>query len=153
MPLIFTKNFTINTRKHYGLPTHPILVSLLHKLIKIIFNYKPGTNFFPAIGEYYSETFREKVAKNYGHSTDSPFVVWTGYGSSDTGDIAVKTEATIHFQKYLHRNQELNKCLFSSNETPMIMELSYKVFVEIIDDQIVVTKDQLIPLVRYNTGD
>lgn len=134
--------------------TNPSNISIITALInKKKINYKPGSNFFPVVGEYYSETFREKVAKDYGHSTDSPFVVWTGYGSADTGDIAVETEATIRFRKYFYINPELNKCLFRSNETPIILELSDKVFVEIIEDQIVVTKDQLIPLVRYNTGD
>lgn len=134
--------------------TNPSNISIITALIrKKNIDFKPASNFFPVVGEYYSETFREKVAQNYGHSIDSPFVVWTGYGSADTGDIAVETEATIKLRKYLLRNPELNKCLFKSEETPMILELSDNVFIEIIENQIIVTKDQLIPLVRYNTGD
>jgi phenylacetate-CoA ligase len=47
----------------------------------------------------------------------------------------------------------MRKSLFGTADTPMILELAPKAHVELLDNRIVVTKDQLVPLVRYNTGD
>lgn len=112
-----------------------------------------GTVSFPVVGEYYTETFRERVAEEYGHPLDSPFVVWTGYGSADTGDIGAETAATIALRKFCHRNADVCRQLFDTVSAPMILALSPQCYIEIIDGEIVVTKDQFIPLVRYNTRD
>lgn len=134
--------------------TNPSNINLIYALIKRKgIDFKPGSNFFPAVGEYYTESFREKIAKDFGHPTDTPFVVWTGYGSADTGDIGVETESTINLRKYFKKNPELNKSIFDSDDTPMLLQLAESCFVEIIENQIIVTKDQLVPLIRYNTGD
>lgn len=134
--------------------TNPSNISLITALIaRKGINVPPGSCFFPVVGEYFSESFREAVAGRYGHADREPFVVWTGYGSADTGDIAVETAATIRLRKFFHGNRELRRQLFDSDDTPMLLALAPKAHVEILDDRIVVTKDQLVPLVRYNTGD
>jgi len=134
--------------------TNPSNIGLISALImKKGISVPPGSCSFPVLGEYFSETFRESIAKRYGHEPDAPFVVWTGYGSADTGDIAVETAATIRFRKYIHADAELRKRLFNTDDTPMILALAPKAHVELLDNRIVVTKDQLVPLVRYNTGD
>ena len=134
--------------------TNPSNIGLISALIaKNDIVVPPGSCSFPVIGEYFSETFRESIAKRYGHNPDAPFVVWTGYGSADTGDIAVETAVTIRLRKYIHHNAEMRKSLFGTADTPMILELAPKAHVELLDNRIVVTKDQLVPLVRYNTGD
>ena len=113
----------------------------------------PGSCSFPVVGEYFSETFRESVARRYGHAPDAPFVVWTGYGSADTGDIGVETAATVRLRKLFHTNAGFGRELFGTDDTPMLLAMSPKAHVELLDNRIVVTKDQLVPLVRYNTGD
>lgn len=134
--------------------TNPSNISLITALIaRKGINVPPGSCFFPVVGEYFSETFRESVADRYGHAAREPFVVWTGYGSADTGDIAVETAATIRLRKFFHGNREVGRQLFGSDDTPMLLALAPKAHVEILDGSIVVTKDQLVPLVRYNTGD
>ncbi|MGM9735544.1 MAG: hypothetical protein ACI3ZL_03950 [Candidatus Cryptobacteroides sp.] len=114
---------------------------------------KGGKVSFPVVGEYFTETFREQVARSFGHPEDAPFVVWTGYGSADTGDLGVETASTIALRKYLHHHPELSKKLFGTTSTPMILAASGSAMFEIIDGNIVVTKDQFIPLVRYDTKD
>ncbi len=134
--------------------TNPSNINLIYALIKRKgIDFKKGSHFFPVVGEYFSESFREKVAENFGHTLSEPFVVWTGYGSADTGDLGVETKSTIKLRKFIEKNESLKKELFDSQETPMILQLADHGYVEIVDRQIVVTKDQLIPLVRYNTGD
>ena len=134
--------------------TNPSNIGLISALIsKQGITVPPGSCSFPVVGEYFSEMFRESIAKRYGHEQDAPFVVWTGYGSADTGDIAVETAATIRLRKYIHADTDLRKRLFGTDDTPMILALAPKAHVELLDNRIVVTKDQLVPLVRYNTGD
>jgi len=113
----------------------------------------PGSISFPVIGEYYTESFRERIARQFGHPLDAPFCVWTGYGSADTGDVGVETAATVVLRKFLHRNRDLSVELFGTEDAPMLLLPSAKAIIEIVDGNIVVTKDQLVPLVRYDTGD
>lgn len=134
--------------------TNPSNISLFTALLNDLNIKLPdGMVSFPVVGEYFSEAFREHVSKNYGHSIDSPYVVWTGYGSADTGDIGAETAGTIALRKICHRNPELSETLFGTTSVPMILALSQSVHLEVIDGNLVVTKDQFIPLIRYNTGD
>lgn len=134
--------------------TNPSNVNLITALIKRGgIEMKPGSIFFGVVGEYFTESFREKVASDYGHPKDEPFCIWTGYGSADTGDIASETAATIRLRKYLHRNADLCEKITGQKSAPMILAKSPNTFIEIINGNIVVTKDQLIPLVRYDTRD
>ncbi|MEG1563974.1 MAG: hypothetical protein RR365_09655 [Bacteroides sp.] len=134
--------------------TNPSNISLFTALLNDLNVKLPdGTVCFPVVGEYFSESFREHVCKSYGHSIDSPYVVWTGYGSADAGDIGAETAATIAFRKMCHRNAALSEKLFGTTSAPMILALASNVYVEVINQSLVVTKDQFIPLVRYNTGD
>jgi len=112
-----------------------------------------GSTYFPVVGEYFSEQERKKVAITFGHSKESPFCVWTGYGSADTGDLGIESESTIKLRKFFDKNPHLTQEFFDSDEAPMIFVTPPNAYLEIIDENIVVTKDQLIPLVRYNTLD
>ena len=108
---------------------------------------------FPVVGEYFTESFREQTARSFGHPEDAHFVVWTGYGSADTGDLGVETTSTVELRKFFHHNPALSEKVFGTASTPMILAASGAAYFEIIDGNIVVTKDQFIPLVRYNTKD
>lgn len=134
--------------------TNPSNVNLITALIRRgKIETKPGAIFFGVVGEYFTESFREKVAADYCHPKDEPFCIWTGYGSADTGDIAAETAATIKLRKHLHRDPALCEKITGQKSAPMILARMPGAFIEIIDGNIVVTKDQLIPLVRYDTRD
>lgn len=110
--------------------------------------------YFAVVGEYFTESFREYVCELFGHPKEAYNIVWTGYGSADTGYVSQETENSIKLRKYFYKHPELSKKVFGSESTPMILEcLSPDVYIEAIDGNIVVTKDQFIPLVRYNTAD
>lgn len=112
-----------------------------------------GQMSFPVVGEYYSETFREWVAERFGHHVDDPYCLWTGYGSADTGGIGVETRASIALRKHLHRHPDICRALFDTEAAPMILAPSPDALVETVNGNIICTKDQLIPLVRYDTQD
>lgn len=115
--------------------------------------YDQGTMSFAVVGEYFGEGFRERVARQFGHPADAPFAVWTGYGSADAGGIGVETEPTIRLRKHLFHRPELSRRLFGTEDTPMLLEQAGDCLLEVVNGNLVVTKDQLVPLVRYDTGD
>lgn len=134
--------------------TNPSNISLIAALMqKAGVATATGRVRFPVVGEYFTETFREHVAAQFGHDADDPFVVWTGYGSADVGDVGAETVSTIALRKYLHRHAAVATEIFGTTSVPMILALSPSVFVEVVDGNLVITKDQLIPLIRYNTKD
>ena len=110
-----------------------------------------GRHNFAVLGEYYTQDFRHWVARRFEQS--NPYGIWTGYGSADTGGIGVETAATIALRGWYHNNPEACQARFGTRSVPMILAQSPDIFVEVIADELVVTKDQLVPLVRYNTRD
>ena len=134
--------------------TNPSNIPILSALMQQdSISLKPGTTYFPVVGEYFSETLREHICKAYGHSEDATSVLWTGYGSADTGAVSVETVPSIRLRKWFAHNPEQSVALFGTDDTPMMLELNGECLVEIADGHIVVTKDQFIPLVRYDTQD
>lgn len=114
---------------------------------------KPGTVYFPVVGEYFTESLREHICAEYGHPADSTSVLWTGYGSADTGDVSCETVPSILIRKWFASHPDRSREYFGTVDTPMMLNINDKCLVEIIDGHIVVTKDQFIPLVRYDTKD
>ena len=134
--------------------TNPSNIPLVTALFKQKGGSLPmGIITLPVVGEYFSEAFREQVGRQYGHPSDAPYVVWTGYGSADTGDLGVETSATIALRKFFHRHPDECMGMFGTSSAPMILAASPSAYIEIIDGSIVVTKNQFLPLVRYNTKD
>lgn len=134
--------------------TNPSNIPLLAALMEEKGVQTVGANIsFPVVGEYFTESFREQTAKRFGHSPESPFVVWTGYGSADTGAIGTETPATIALRKFFFHHPTLSMEFFGTESTPMLLHLSESCHVEIVDGQVVCTKNQFFPLVRYNTKD
>ena len=110
-----------------------------------------GRHNFGVVGEYYTQDFRDWVAQRYEQT--NPYGIWTGYGSADTGGIGVETAATIALRSYYQANPEICLERFGTTSPPMLLALDPHVYVEVIDGELVVSKDQLIPLLRYNTKD
>lgn len=132
----------------------PIITALLHsRLSTLDSRLFQGKVYFPVVGEYFSESLREHVCAEYGHSLDRTEVLRTGYGSADTGEVSFETERAIRIRKFFSHHPALSKQLFGTEDTPMMLEFNPSAYVEIIDHHIVVTKDQFIPLVRYDTND
>jgi phenylacetate-CoA ligase len=134
--------------------TNPSNIYLIHHLMaREGVQVRSGCHYFTVVGEYYTEAFREKIATMFAHSPEEPFVVWTGYGSADTGDLGVETRSSIRLRKFFFRHPQLCSEVFGEASPPMLLEASSSPHLEIVDGRIVVTKDQMVPLVRYDTGD
>ncbi|NOY23294.1 MAG: phenylacetate--CoA ligase [Acidobacteria bacterium] len=132
---------------------NPSSINILHSLLKNEKSLLKGKIFFPVIGEYFSENYRESVAEKFGHDRENAVVIKTGYGSADAGDLGIESKATIGLRKFFNRNRELSRRVFSEDSPPMIFEMPGKSHLEIIGGELIVSRDQFIPLIRYNTGD
>ncbi|MCQ2342321.1 MAG: hypothetical protein MJZ75_02345 [Paludibacteraceae bacterium] len=134
--------------------TNPSNIPIITALIQSKgIHLSAGTVYFPVVGEYFSESLREHVCAEYGHPLERTEVLRTGYGSADTGEVSFETERAIRIRKFFSHRPELSKQLFGTEDTPMMLEFNPAAYVEILDGHIVVTKDQFIPLVRYDTND
>ncbi len=134
--------------------TNPSNIPIITALIRDKhISLRPASVYFPVVGEYFSESLREHVCAEYGHPADATEVLRTGYGSADTGEVSFETDHAIRVRKWFARHPEHSRRLFNTEDTPMMLEFNPAAFVEIIDGHIVVTKDQFIPLVRYDTND
>jgi len=132
---------------------NPSSINIIYSLLKDEKSLLDKKVVFPVVGEYFSENFREEVALKFGHDKNYPFALRTGYGSADAGDLGIESKETIVLRKFLNNNIELCKELFLKDEAPMMFVKNDKALFEFIDGEIIVTKDQFIPLIRYNTKD
>jgi phenylacetate-CoA ligase len=134
--------------------TNPSSVNLIAALLdRQGLRPPPASTSFAVVGEYYSETFRERVASRFGPPADDPYCVWTGYGSADAGGLGVETRATIALRKYFYHHPALSEEYFGVADPPMLLDPVPHAGLEVVDGTLVVTKDQMVPLVRYDTGD
>ena len=128
-------------------------IPIIYSLLKDDKDLLDGYVYFPVVGEYFTENYRQSFARKFGHREDEEAALWTGYGSADTGDLGMESKKTIRLRKFLLKRPELCKEVFNSEDVPMILEKSGNAYIEIVEGNIVVTKDQLIPLIRYDTKD
>ncbi len=133
--------------------TNPSSINILYSLLRDEKEFLKGNMFFAVVGEYFTENFREKTAEKFGHSRDNVIVVRTGYGSADTGDLGIESKETILLRKYLNRHPDISKKIFGDENPPMFFVKNNRTYMETIDGNLVVTKDQFVPLIRYNTKD
>ncbi len=133
--------------------TNPSSINIIYSLLKDDKELMNAKIYFPVVGEYFTESFRETISKKFGHQADNSFVVKTGYGSADTGDLGIESEATIKLRKFLYNNPETSIRLFADKNPPMFFIKNDEAFMETIDGNLIVTKNQFVPLIRYNTHD
>ncbi len=133
--------------------TNPSSISIIYALLREEKELLNGKIFFPVVGEYFTENFREKTARMFGHKHDNVYVVKTGYGSADTGDLGIESRDTILLRKFLNNNPQWSKKLFNDENPPMFFIKNDHAYMETLNGSLVVTKDQFVPLIRYDTKD
>lgn len=102
-------------------------------------------------GESVSPLWRKKMIKKIG-GTHKDIVSF--YGSTEAGMIGFESKEINQLVGLCIDNEELRFDLFKTFNLPTVVEVDFlKKFTEIVDGEIVVTIDQVIPLVRYNLHD
>ncbi len=104
--------------------------------------------------ESYTEKFRDYIAKNSG--IKNTFLDITNiYGTADIGAMAWETPTSILIRRLAVNNKKLFKNIFLQTEkTPTLAQYN-PLFInfESVDNEIVLTGNNAIPLVRYEVGD
>ena len=112
-----------------------------------------GRQAFVLAGEGCSEGVREWVAQRYGHGSDAPFCVWSSYGSPYAGELAVETRETIALRQFFYRRPLQCREVFGTDQPPMLLLPLPHALLESVDGRIVATRDGMVPLIRFDTGD
>ncbi len=109
---------------------------------------------FRLVGEGYSENFRDYLNKYMGYNPDNIHTILSGYGSADFGSLGKETPLCATIKRILHKNPRITEKLFGTTVIPTICQYDPNShYLEEIDEELIVTKNQAIPLVRYRTSD
>lgn len=130
----------------------PFLMSVIDDVIKrgIVFdqNIRIATS-----GDKFSEKWRGHIAKLL-NITDLNFII-SIYGSADAAMLGFETPASIFIRKAALKEKGLYKELFGEEVvTPGLYQHDEdRIYFETVGEEIVLTSDNTIPLVRYNIHD
>jgi len=102
-------------------------------------------------GESVSPFWRTQIAQKI-CSTEKDIVSF--YGNTEAGMVGFESKAINKLITYCIKNEQLRFDLFRTFNLPTIVEVNFlKKFIEIVNEEIIVTVDQAVPLVRYNLHD
>jgi phenylacetate-CoA ligase len=105
------------------------------------------------MGEGFSERYRDHLMQLLGYDEREAGRIWSGYGAADFGRIGKETPLCIAVRRLLHHNGKTREVL-GSDELPTIVQFNTSSFyLELVDDELVITRHQAVPLVRYRTCD
>lgn len=104
-------------------------------------------------GEAFSEEWRDYVLKIV--SSKDPFYDSANvYGAADVGIIGCETPLSILLRRTYNKNPAAAKRIFGTELLPSMLQFDpMKRHLEVVDDELVVTSNSGIPLVRYNLKD
>ncbi|MCP5063421.1 MAG: hypothetical protein GY936_13295 [Ignavibacteriae bacterium] len=105
------------------------------------------------LGEPFPETIRNYLREK-SSLTPNENVLFSIYGSADTGTLGVETPATVAIRNLLSKSAKLRESLNISLPLPHFFHfISKDTYVETIENELCITKWQGIPLMRYNLHD
>jgi phenylacetate-CoA ligase len=109
---------------------------------------------FLVTGEPFPEALRVDLQTRSGQAADR-LPVLSVYGSADTGILGVESLPLVRVRQYLSTHPEVAQKLgFTSQVIPNLYHAQLEdVFLEVVNEELVITKWQGIPLVRYNLED
>ena len=104
-------------------------------------------------GEGYSERYRDRLNRLMGYEPGDLHSIVSGYGSTDFGSLGKETTLAIAIRRCLYE-QGLARAVLGRDEIPSLCQYDPSVFhVELDGEELVVSKYQAVPLLRYRTGD
>lgn len=104
-------------------------------------------------GDAFSEDWRQTALNFLGQK--NPASIISLYGSADAGSIAFETPLSIFIKQKSLKNRDLYEKLFknAAKEPTILQYLPDQIYLESINEEIVLTTNNTIPLVRYNIHD
>jgi phenylacetate-CoA ligase len=134
-----------------GYPTYVYELLKTAKSQKVIPSKKI---FILTAGDKYEEEWREEIRIKF-TKNPNPFSVINVYGSADAGIMGFETPLTITLRQLAEKNAVLKKELFSGNgPIPGLYQYNPNyIYLESVNEEIVVTASTAYPLIRYNIRD
>lgn len=104
-------------------------------------------------GEGYSEKFRDYLNGLLGHDRDDISSIASGYASTDFGRVGKETPLSVVIKRILHEKGNV-AAMFGCDTIPTVCQFNPAGFyLEAPEGELVITKYQAVPLVRYRSGD
>lgn len=108
---------------------------------------------FRLAGEGYSEMFRSTLNRRMGRDEGDLTSVLSGYGATDFGSAGKETPLCAAVKRLLFE-EGLSESLFGKRGIPSLCQYDpASHFLEAEEGELVVSRYQAVPLVRYRTGD
>jgi phenylacetate-CoA ligase len=108
---------------------------------------------FLGAGEGFSENFRDYLLSLVGQTNFYNALI-NIYGSADAGLMGFETPLTIAIRRLTAQDNQLNQTLFNSERNPYLYQFDPRFkFLEAIDDELAITANATMPLIRYNIKD
>jgi phenylacetate-CoA ligase len=106
------------------------------------------------LGEPFTENLRRSLQTRAGLA-ESANIMFSVYGSADTGALGVESPVSVALRKLLTTNEALAQALgFGAGGIPHLFHCAAQdAFLESVEGELLVTRWQGIPLVRYNLHD
>jgi len=106
------------------------------------------------IGESVSEEWRTRVGGRLGLTESELLATWGSYGGTETGRVGRETPFTVLLRRRASESPALCEELFGRAAPPFLCERDPAAAqVEVVGGELVFTKRQAVPLVRYNIHD
>lgn len=114
----------------------------------------PGLNIHVMVGgEGITETYRERMWKLLGYSEHDLNSVWCLYGSTDFANVGFENPLTIAARRIMIEHDLCNDIL-GEQDVPMLFQRApLPTHFEEVDGELVVSRIQGIPLIRYRSND
>lgn len=104
-------------------------------------------------GEGYSEKFRDYVNALLGHDRNDIASIASGYASTDFGRVGKETPLAVAVKRVLHE-KDCAAAILGCDTIPSVCQFNPAGFyLEAVDGELVITKHQAVPLIRYRSGD
>ncbi len=104
-------------------------------------------------GESISESYREQMWALLGHDERQSDSVWSMYGSTDFANVGYENVLTITARRLMAKHGLWQRVLGEPDMPMLFQRIPSETYFEVVDGELVVTRQQGIPLVRYRTGD
>ena len=104
-------------------------------------------------GEVFSEEWRDILCRRIG-STSPCLDTASLYGTADAGVLGNETPLSIAIRRMLSRRPDAARELFGESRLPTLVQFDpLSRYFEVVDDTLVVSGDNGVPLVRYHIAD
>lgn len=105
------------------------------------------------VGDSFSENFRDNMNRLLGYPYGYPGSLSSGYGATDFRAAGVETVLCTVIRRFMHENGNVKQVL-GIDAIPSVCQVTNpSIYLEEIDNEIVVTQNNAVPIVRYKSSD